>query len=83
MTKTVRLTQIDGALPNLALMKLAAWHRVHGDQTVVTRRIEPDLFEPRHYDVVYGENVLESLVARLAAVPHRIRGNPSVDREEH
>ena len=36
-----------------------------------------------HYDVVYGENVLESLVARLAAVPHRIRGNPSVDREEH
>ena len=36
-----------------------------------------------HYDVVHGENDLESLVARLAAVPHRIRNNASVDREEH
>jgi hypothetical protein len=36
-----------------------------------------------HYDVVCRENDPESLVARLAAVPHRIRDNPSVDREEH
>jgi hypothetical protein len=33
--------------------------------------------------VVYERNDLESLVARLAAAPHRIVDNPSVDREEH
>jgi len=36
-----------------------------------------------HYDVVYGGNDLEPLIERLAAVPHQIRDNPSVDREEH
>jgi hypothetical protein len=36
-----------------------------------------------HYDVVYEGNDLESLVALLATAPHRIRDNPSVDREEH
>jgi hypothetical protein len=33
----VRLTQIDGALPNLALMKLAHWHLAQGDAVTVTR----------------------------------------------
>jgi hypothetical protein len=36
-----------------------------------------------HYDVVYGGDELESLVALLATAPRRIRENPSVDREEH
>jgi hypothetical protein len=36
-----------------------------------------------HYDVVYEGNDLEALAARLAAAPHRIRDNRSVDREEH
>ena len=36
-----------------------------------------------HYDVVYEGQNLESLVARLAAAPHRIVENHSVDREEH
>lgn len=40
----VRLTQIDGALPNLALMKLAHWHRARGDTVTLTRDIERDLF---------------------------------------
>lgn len=49
----VRLTQIDGALPNLALMRLASWHRAQGDDVTVTRAIERDLFEP-DYGRVYG-----------------------------
>ena len=53
---TVRLTQIDGAMPNLALMKLAHWHRAQGDEVHFTRRIERDLFEPT-YDVVYGSAI--------------------------
>ena len=28
----VRLTQIDGDLPNIALMRLAAWHRSQGHE---------------------------------------------------
>ena len=36
-----------------------------------------------HYDVVEEGNDLESLIARLAAAPHRVVDNRSVDREEH
>lgn len=35
-----------------------------------------------HYDVVDESDELEALVAHLAAVPHQIRDNPCVDREE-
>lgn len=54
----VRLTQIDGALPNLALMKLAHWHKAQGDTITVTRKIDPDLFEPA-YDIVYGSAIFQ------------------------
>lgn len=36
-----------------------------------------------HYDVVDEQNDLEALVAQLAVMPHVIRDNPRVDREEH
>lgn len=54
----VRLTQIDGALPNLALMKLAHWHRARGDSVTVTRQLERDLFEP-DYGAVYGSAIFD------------------------
>lgn len=54
----VRCTQIDGALPNLALMKLAHWHKACGDEVTVTRSIERDLFEPS-YGVVYGSAIFK------------------------
>ena len=54
----VRLTQIDGALPNLALMKLSHWHRAKGDHVHLTRHIQPTLFEPE-YDVVYGSSIFD------------------------
>jgi hypothetical protein len=49
----VRLTQIDGKLPNLALMKLSHWHKAQGDEVALTRSVERGLFEP-DYDIVYG-----------------------------
>jgi hypothetical protein len=52
----VRVTQIDGKLPNVALMKLAHWHKARGDAVVVTRDIERGLFEPK-YDRVYGSAI--------------------------
>lgn len=60
----VRLTQLDGALPNLAIMQLAHWHRTRGDSVTVTRGIEPDLFEDS-YDRVYGSVLFSFSADRL------------------
>jgi radical SAM superfamily enzyme YgiQ (UPF0313 family) len=61
----VRLTQLDGALPNLAIMKLAHWHKARGDDVTVTRRIEPDLFEG-DYAKVYGSAIFSFSAERVA-----------------
>lgn len=60
----VRITQIDGALPNLALMKLARWHKGQGDEVVVTRDLERGIFEPE-YDRVYGSAIFSFSAKRL------------------
>lgn len=52
----VRLTQIDGKLPNLALMKLAHWHKAQGDITHLARTPNPTMFEPT-YGKVYGSSI--------------------------
>jgi len=65
MAHQIRLTQLDGKLPNLALMKLAHWHRVRGDECHLTRRVHRDLFEP-DYDVVYGSAIFAYSDRRLA-----------------
>ena len=57
--KTIRLVQLDGKLPNLALMKLAHWHRQKNDQVFLSRSIQPTLFEPARYDTVYGSAIFE------------------------
>lgn len=60
----VRLTQLDGALPNLALMKLAHWHKSQGHEVHITRHIQPSLFEPE-YDKVYGSAIFGFSSERL------------------
>jgi len=60
----IKLIQLDGALPNLALMKLAHWHRTRGDSVDVTRSIEPDLFESP-YDQVYASALFSFSAARV------------------
>lgn len=60
----VRLTQIDGALPNLAIMKLASWHLERGDEVRVTRQLEGDLFD-QGYDRVYGSVLFDFSRDRL------------------
>lgn len=55
---TVRITQLDGKLPNLALMKLSAWHKAQGHTVVFSREVAPDLFEPS-YDRVYGSAIFK------------------------
>ena len=52
----VRLTQLDGKLPNLALMKLASHHIGQGDEVRLSRNATPDMFEGA-YDRVYGSAI--------------------------
>jgi hypothetical protein len=61
----VRLTQIDGKLPNLALMRLADHHTRQGDEVVFSKQVEPDLFEGR-YGRVYGSAIFAFSAARVA-----------------
>lgn len=63
----IRLTHIDGKLPNLALMKLAHWYRSQGDEVHLARTPSPSMLEPE-YDQVYGSSIFEwssSVVDRL------------------
>lgn len=63
----VRITHIDGKLPNLALMRLSAWHKERGDTVHFTRNVRRDLFES-DYDIVYGSAIFTRslpLVERL------------------
>ena len=62
----VRLTQLDGKLPNLALMKLAHFHRSKGDTVTFSRRVHRDMFEP-DYDRVYGSAIFAFSTRRLEA----------------
>ena len=52
----IRLTQLDGSLPNLALMKLSAWHKAQGHAVTFTRQAHRDMLEPE-YDLVYGSAI--------------------------
>lgn len=62
----IRLTQLDGKMPNLALMKLAAYHREQGDEVALTRNARRDFFEPE-YDRVYGSVVFRERHRRASA----------------
>lgn len=61
----VRLTQIDGKLPNLALMKLAHHHRERGDELHFSKHVERDMLEPK-YDRVYGSAIFSFSSDRVA-----------------
>ena len=52
----IRLTQIDGKLRSLALMKLAHWHRARGDEVRFTKHVERQRGE-QIYDRVYGSAI--------------------------
>ena len=78
----VRLTQLDGKLPNLALMKLAHWHLARGDRITFSREPTRDLFEP-NYDRVYGSAIFKFSGDRVSrfrtAFPEAIVGGTGTD----
>lgn len=53
----VRLTQLDGKLPNIALARLAAYWRARGADIYFTTSPTRKLDEPRRYEAVYGSAI--------------------------
>lgn len=60
----IRLTQLDGKLPNLALMRLSAWHKARGDSVYFTRSPYRHLDEP-NYAAVYGSAIFKFSADRI------------------
>lgn len=85
MSAVVRLTHIDGKLPNLALMKLAHWHNARGDSVTFSRSLTREMFEPA-YDRVYGSTIFgfsrHRLDAFLGQFPDAIVGGTGSDSVE-
>ena len=62
--KSIRLVQLDGKIPNIALMKLAHWHSDRGDSVTLTRSVQPNLFEEKP-DCVYGSAIFTKSYRRV------------------
>lgn len=78
----VKLVQIDGKLPNLALMRLSAWHKARGDEVVFTRETSHDLFEAP-YDRIYGSAIFKFSADKIERLrrtyPEAIIGGTGTD----
>jgi hypothetical protein len=61
----VLCVQLDGSLPNLALMRLAHWHRAQGDEVTVSRHVEPPNLLDATPDKVYGSAIFGFSQERL------------------
>lgn len=78
----VRLTQLDGKLPNLALMKLSYWHKSKGDEVYFKQSVIKDMYEP-DYDIVYGSTIFTSSIKKVGIFqkqfPNAIIGGTGYD----
>jgi hypothetical protein len=69
----VRITQLDGSLPNIALMRLAAWHRAQGDDVRWERGTLRRLDEPE-YGAVYGSAIFTTSAKAVAQLRSQFPG---------
>lgn len=78
----VRITQLDGKLPNLALMRLSHWHKSRGDSVYYTRASRRELFEPE-YGAVYGSAIFKFSADKIerfkSTFPDAILGGTGTD----
>lgn len=65
----VRITQLDGKLPNLALMRLSHWHKSRGDAVYYMRTARRELFEPE-YGAVYGSAIFKFTAEKIERFKH-------------
>lgn len=67
----IRITQLDGKLPNLALMRLSSWHKAKGDEVYFTRRAGRSLLDPEPtYDRVYASAIFEFSAKKTDVLRH-------------
>lgn len=69
----VRLTQLDGKLPNLALMRLSAWHKAKGDAVHFYRSPRRAIWEPT-YETVYGSAIFDYSADHVAILKREFPG---------
>ena len=78
----VRITQLDGKFPNLALMRISAFHKGRGDEVHFTFSPHRDLFE-MDYDRVYASCIFKFNLDRVATLrtyfPDAIVGGSAVE----
>ena len=76
----VLLIQVDGKWPNLALMKLAAWHKAQGDQVYLDRGCDP---ERVYIGCIFTKNRPKALgIARMFPQSEVIIGGSGVNYEK-
>lgn len=80
----VRISQLDGSLPNLALMKLASFHKAKGDKVFFERTSRLHFNEPK-YDKVYGSAIFKFSADKVARFKHffpeAVLGGTGTDEE--
>lgn len=69
----IRLTQLDGKLPNLALMRLSAFHKSRGDDIHFYRTPYRQLGEPE-YAAVYGSAIFDFSAEQVARLRREFPG---------
>ena len=78
----VRVTQLDGKMPNLACMRLASYWRDRGAEVVYSRSARRNMFEGE-YDLVYGSSIFQFSASKVARFrrefPDAIVGGTGVD----
>ena len=63
----IRLTQIDGSLPNIAVMKIAHYFRTKGDTIYFEKSITKSMFEPE-YDHVFVSAIFTESRKKVQAI---------------
>lgn len=80
--KSIKLVQIDGKLPNLALMRLGAYYKENGYTVDFTRSVNKDLFD-KEYDYVFGSSIFQFSINRINKLkknyPNAIIGGTGTD----
>lgn len=73
----VLLFQVDGKIPNFALMRLSTWHKSKGDE-IIFSRVFSDLWFVGKMDMVYASSIFVSSKLRRDAFavryPHAVVG---------
>ena len=82
MTKYIKLIQIDGKLPNLALMKLSAYYKEKNYKVDFSRSVHKDLFD-KNYENVFASSIFKFSKNRIKRLkqnyPRAIIGGTGTD----